>query len=266
MSYFLAAFFVSFERFWFFDILDISLALFSMSLMFFCVYAYNSFVDLSDEKKYKKINMFKNQGISRSRVSLYFIVIFIFSVYLSYRVSVYHFVLMSVIGIVGFMYSSRWIRLKGGGAYVKSLSIVFSYILLFFYFAFLFSENFSKIIIFALYFGSLSLCGTIFQDIRDRSTDAVNNVKTFAVLYTDRELASVFDAITLIVYSSFFVLVSVGVIHSLYVLMLLVAPLRMRFTKYLRIGKYKTGGKASLYSYMFSVLILFVIWLLITVY
>ena len=261
-SYFLAAFFVSFENGIPLNPVNVILGLFSMYLMFFFIYAYNSFVDVSSEKKYKKHNMFMNNYVSSFRIYVCFFIFFILSLGLSYFISVYHLFLIVVIGIIGFFYSSKLMRLKEDGAYVKSLAIVFSSILAFVYFFLLFSQDILRMTIFALYFGSLSLCGTIFQDIKDRVSDTSNNIKTFAVLYSDKEIASRFNMMTFFIYSFFVIMIVLGNIAPIYLLILLVIPLRVRFTSYIKEGNYLIAAKVSLYSYIFSVLILFIIWLL----
>ena len=72
--------------------------------------------------------------------------------------------------------------------------------------------------------------------------------------------------ITVVVYGLIVVLSLGSVLSSFYVLMLFVVPLRLYFTANLRSGRYRRAGKASLYSYIFSALIIFIVWLFVNVY
>lgn len=266
LSYFTAAFFIGSSGFSGLNAVDIGFAVLSVFLIFFFVYAYNSFVDFYSGKNLKKVNMFRGFDAPHRYVYIYFFALFLVSLYLSYIISVFNMILIYIIGLVGFLYSFSWSGLKYRGPALKSLSVTFCSALTFIYFAILFSDDLFKVVVFAMYFGALTFSGTIYQDIKDRLVDGKGDLRTFATVYSDKGIALMFDAITVCVYLFFALLCAFGHVEDLYILMLFVLPLRLRFTAALRNHRYKTAGKASLYSYIFSALIIFIVWVLMNLY
>jgi len=261
-SYFVGAIFLGLDHVSGPGLSEIILSLLSILMIFYFVYAYNSFVDLSSDKGPGKKNMFKGQKVDPVKIKFYLVITFVLSFVSSYVVSYTHLLIMSFIGLIGFLYSYPPLRLKNKGRYMKSFSIVISFILMFIFFGLLFSDDYFKIILFGIYFGSLSFSGTIFQDIKDRDSDADLGIMTFAVKYSDMELADMFDNINLSMY--FMVLVSwlFGLISPLYLLIILVYLVRKSFGENLRKSNYKKVARMSLYSYISSSLIIFIVWLI----
>ena len=266
LSYFFASFFSGYSLGSDVGFVNVFYGLVSIFLIFCFVYVYNSFIDLYLESDSGKKNMFAGADISKSMLVLFFAVMFFMSLFVSYLISIQHFVMISVIGLFGFIYSHPKIGFKRRGTFAKSFSIVFCYMLMFVYFGLLFSDSYLVILVFALYFGSLSLSGTIFRDVKDRRSDKLSDVSTLATRFSDKILGGFFDLITVVVYGLIVVLSLGSVLSSFYVLMLFVVPLRLYFTANLRSGRYRRAGKASLYSYIFSALIIFIVWLFVNVY
>jgi len=140
--------------------------------------------------------------------------------------------------------------LTSAGAYAFLLLFVVSYL----------GNVTAKTVIFAIFLGALSVCGSIYRDIFDEKYDRKSWIRTYATEHTAEFIAGLFKRITLIQYAILVTGIVAGVLEPAYLLLMLIIPLRYAFMSRIWDEHFDSKTSAlSLSSYISTAIIIGVV-------
>ncbi|MFH0859965.1 MAG: UbiA family prenyltransferase [Candidatus Altiarchaeota archaeon] len=198
--------------------------LFGGFCLFASTYGYNYITDIEEDTLNKRPN-----PLSFINKNVYIRILLIFAVLgllISYVIGTFTLVLAIIILIVGYSYSHGRIRFKRYG-WLKTIILTFSWFLMFIYLSSAFSNiSTVKILLVAVFFSTLSLCGMILRDIPDIEGDRKAGIRTVPILMGVKNTGLLMLTITLFQYAMLFSLLVIKSIPPLYLSLIVVLPLR----------------------------------------